>query len=59
MGPPVTVSMKVLGDVLQGLRQVNPQAEILVEGVCSAVSLADIARCNGLITNNLSSLYQH
>jgi Domain of unknown function (DUF362) len=49
VGPPVTVSMKVLGDVLQGLRTVNPQAEILiVEGVCSAVSLADIASRNGL-----------
>jgi Domain of unknown function (DUF362) len=49
VGPPVTVSMKVLGDVLQGLRRVNPQAEILiVEGVCSAVSLTEIARCNGL-----------
>ncbi len=44
VGPPVTVSMKVLGEVLQGLRRVNSQAEILiVEGVCSAVSLADIA----------------
>jgi hypothetical protein len=49
VGPPVTVSMKVLGDVLQGLRTVNPHAEILiVEGVCSAVSLADIASRNGL-----------
>ncbi len=49
VGPPVTVSMNVLGNVLQGLRQANPQAEILiVEGVCSAVPLADIARLNGL-----------
>lgn len=47
--PPVTVSMKVLGAVLQGLRRVNPTAEILiVEGVCSAVSLAEIARRHGL-----------
>jgi Domain of unknown function (DUF362) len=49
VGPPVTVSMKVLGKVLQRLRQVNPRAEILVvEGVCSAVSLTDIASRNGL-----------
>ena len=47
--PPVTVSMKVLGEVLRGLRQLNPQAEILiVEGVCSPVSLAEIAARNGL-----------
>jgi hypothetical protein len=47
--PPVTVSMKVLGEVLRGLRHLNPQAEILiVEGVCSPVSLAEIADRNGL-----------
>lgn len=41
---PVTVSIKVLKTVLAGLRQASPHAEILiVEGVCSAVSLADIA----------------
>lgn len=41
---PVTVSMGVLGTVLQGLRKASPNAEILVvEGVCSSVSLADIA----------------
>ncbi len=41
---PVTVSIGVLRAVLAGLRQASPQAEILiVEGVCSAVSLADIA----------------
>jgi uncharacterized protein (DUF362 family) len=41
---PVTVSMKVLGAVLQGLRKASPNAEIfVVEGVCSSVSLADIA----------------
>jgi hypothetical protein len=41
---PVTVSRKVLAAVLAGLRQASPQAEILiVEGVCSAVSLPDIA----------------
>jgi Domain of unknown function (DUF362) len=44
VAPPVTVSMKVLGAVLQGLRKANPNAEILiVEGVCSSVSLPDIA----------------
>ncbi|MDX1977648.1 MAG: DUF362 domain-containing protein [Pseudanabaenaceae cyanobacterium bins.68] len=41
---PVTVSMQVLGEVLQGLRRSNPGAEILiVEGVCSPLSLAEIA----------------
>lgn len=46
---PVTVSMTVLGKVLAGLRQVNPTAEILiVEGVCSPVSLSEIAGRNGL-----------
>ncbi len=48
-GPPVTVGMTVLSKVLQGLRQASPQAEILiVEGVCSPISLADIASKNGL-----------
>lgn len=43
VGPPVTVSLTVLQKVLAGLRQVNPNAEILiVEGVCSKVSFADI-----------------
>lgn len=47
--PPVTVSMGVLRAVLQGLRQASPSAEILiVEGVCSAVSLPEIASRNGL-----------
>ncbi|MBC7823348.1 MAG: DUF362 domain-containing protein [Candidatus Parcubacteria bacterium] len=46
---PVTVSMKILGQVLTALRQASPSAEILiVEGVCSPVSLADIAGRNGL-----------
>jgi Domain of unknown function (DUF362) len=41
---PVTVSMGVLKAVLTGLRQASPHAEILIiEGVCSAVNLADIA----------------
>ncbi len=49
VGHPVTVSMGVLGMVLRGLRDRNPTAEILiVEGVCSPVSLADIARRHGL-----------
>lgn len=41
--------MAVLGKVIEGLRAVSPEAEILVvEGVCSKVSLADIAKKNGL-----------
>jgi Domain of unknown function (DUF362) len=41
---PVTVSMPILQAVLQGLRGASPQAEILiVEGVCSPVSLPEIA----------------
>ena len=49
VGPPATVSMTVLGKVLAGLRTMNPTAEILVvEGVCSKVSLSEIAGKNGL-----------
>ncbi len=49
VGPPVTVSMAVLGEVLRSLRRVNPAAEILVvEGVCSPVDLAQIASKHGL-----------
>jgi uncharacterized protein (DUF362 family) len=49
VAPPVTVSMGVLGQVLRSLRQASPTAEILiVEGVCSPVSLSDIASRNGL-----------
>jgi Domain of unknown function (DUF362) len=45
----VIVSLKTLSEVLRSLRSVNPQAEILVvEGVCSAVSLADIAKRHGI-----------
>ncbi len=41
---PVTTSVGVLAAVLRGLRRVNPTAEILiVEGVCSPVSLSEIA----------------
>ncbi|MGF1524349.1 MAG: DUF362 domain-containing protein [Leptolyngbyaceae cyanobacterium] len=43
VGPPATVSMMVLQQVLQGLRQASPNAEILiVEGVCSKVPFSDI-----------------
>jgi uncharacterized protein (DUF362 family) len=50
VGPPVTISMAVLSKVLAGLRQVNPTAEIfIVEGVCSKVSLAEIAELHGLV----------
>jgi uncharacterized protein (DUF362 family) len=49
IGPPVTVSMLVLGEVLRSLRAASPNAEILVvEGVCSAVSLKDIVGKHGL-----------
>jgi uncharacterized protein (DUF362 family) len=49
IGPPVTVSMGVLGQVLRSLRTSNPTAEILiVEGVCSPVDLATIVSKNGL-----------
>ena len=47
--PPVTVSRGVLARVLNALRELNPTAEILVvEGVCSAVSLHEIIHRNGL-----------
>lgn len=46
---PVTVSIGVLSKVLQALRQASPTATIsIVEGVCSPVSLHDIASKNGL-----------
>jgi hypothetical protein len=46
---PVTVSMDVLSKVLQALRQASPNATIsIVEGVCSPVSLHDIASKHGL-----------
>jgi uncharacterized protein (DUF362 family) len=49
VGAPVTVSMGVLGAVLNGLRRANPNAEILiVEGVCSALPLTEIAAKLGL-----------
>jgi hypothetical protein len=50
VGPPVTVSMQVLGEVLRALREVSPIAEILVvEGVCSPVSLEEISQKHGLL----------
>lgn len=49
-GPPVTVSMDVLGAVLRGLRRANPTARIVVvEGVCSKTSADDIFRQSGLL----------
>jgi hypothetical protein len=46
---PVTVSIPILGAILIALRQASPNAEILiVEGVCSPVSLHDIASKHGL-----------
>jgi Domain of unknown function (DUF362) len=49
VAPPITVSMGVLGEVLRSLRQASPDAKIsIVEGVCSPVSLQDIAGKNGL-----------
>ena len=43
VGPPVTLSLAVLGEVVRSLRQHNPNAEIfIVEGVCSKVSFATI-----------------
>lgn len=50
-GPPVTVSMPVLKEVIAGVRRVNPGAEILiVEGVCHSLSAAEIARRLGIET---------
>lgn len=49
VGPPVTVSLTVLGKVLAGLRHHHPQAEILiVEGVCSQVSFETIMADHGV-----------
>jgi len=51
VGPPVTVSMNVLGKVIASLREASPSAEILiVEGVCSKQPLSTIAKKNGLDT---------
>ena len=49
IGPPVTISMTVLRQVITALRTANPQAQIsIIEGVCSKVSLDEIAQINGL-----------
>jgi hypothetical protein len=49
LGAPVTVSIGVLGKVLQSLRQSSPNAKIsIVEGVCSPVNLHDIASKHGV-----------
>jgi uncharacterized protein (DUF362 family) len=49
VGAPVTVSIGVLRKVLQALRQASPNARIsIVEGVCSPVSLHDIASKHGV-----------
>ncbi len=51
VGAPVTVSMGVLGKVLQALRQASPNAKIsIVEGVCSHVIIHDIASKHGVYT---------
>ncbi len=49
MAHPVTVSIPILKAILIALRQASPQATIsIVEGVCSPVSLLDIASKLGL-----------
>jgi hypothetical protein len=49
VGPPATVSMAVLGKVVQGLKQANPAVKIwIVEGVCSKTSFATIMAKNGV-----------
>jgi hypothetical protein len=46
---PVTVSIVVFRQVLEGLRSHNPTAEILiVEGVCSKSLLSEIAQKQGI-----------
>jgi uncharacterized protein (DUF362 family) len=46
---PVTISIPVLTAILTALRQASPEAEIsIVEGVCSPVSLHDIASKHGV-----------
>ncbi|UFP95268.1 DUF362 domain-containing protein [Gloeobacter morelensis] len=48
-GPPVTVGLSVLGEVIAGIRRVNGSAEILiVEGVCHRLEAEVIARKLGL-----------
>ncbi|MBD1872497.1 DUF362 domain-containing protein [Nodosilinea sp. FACHB-131] len=43
VGPPVTVSIAVLQEVIRGLQEYSPKAEIfIVEGVCSKVSFETV-----------------
>jgi uncharacterized protein (DUF362 family) len=49
-GPPVTVSMPVLGAVLRGLRRANPHARIvIIEGVCTEVGVEEVFWRSGLL----------
>jgi len=49
-GPPVTVSMTVLGGVLKGLRRANPGARILIiEGVSTRFPAEDTLKATGLL----------
>ncbi len=49
VGPPATVSMAVLGEVIRALQTHSPKAEILiVEGVCSKVAFDTIMAKNGV-----------
>jgi uncharacterized protein (DUF362 family) len=58
--PPVTVSVTVLKKAIEGIREINPTAEILiVEGVCSPVSLTEIANrlgVTGLLNDRIQLL---
>ena len=46
---PVTVSLEMLANVLQAVRQASPNAQItILEGVCSKVSLSEIAEIHGI-----------
>lgn len=49
VAPPATVSMPVLASVLRGLRRASPVGRILiVEGVCSDASVAEVFEKHGL-----------
>lgn len=49
-GPPITVSMAVLGGVLRGLRRANPHARIVIaEGMTSKASAEDVFKAHGLM----------
>ena len=54
---PITVSLPVLNKVVEGLRAVNPTAEILiVEGVCHRLSAEEIATRLGLRRDGITFL---